>query len=549
MHGTNGRDEYLSGLMNAFLAVGKSFQAFLPSGRRFAFKSNLLMPARAGIHLALGLILMLAGFGTGEAREWSDPVRMTRTEGSYLNSGYRFPARMDDEGRVHVFFEYLRTDAQPDRSGRTARSVYQVFDGQGQSMSEPFFPSVDAGYPDSINDASDMAFGIDERVYLLWLTRFNRYLTILDSNGETISSAISIAGMEQRWLSKEHLFIDSQGNLVIVSMMTTDFRPWLGYKRFDPDGQPLDTLLHQVIPSFPNSEHLYVTIDPGDTLHIAFGENVNNDSRIRYYKVTPDDEIVIDDFWIEGIQGDEGIGISDLKCDSQGRPVFLVVDNDGMSHLLRFSNEMEIDLEVPIGRAGIGTGSSLNVDAENKMHVLRNFRDERLNNGYAWGYFCAGDTGNVIDSLQIIHIPQRNSDGDAQILVSSEGDILPIWEDYRFGHDRAEFYMRYSIPPDAVIEPKVPLFPSTPLIESIYPNPFNGTMTIQFGQVLGLTNILIVDDTGRRVYETELTLTRSASQFVWNGANQSGIPLPAGAYMVTVSDSKNRQSRIVTIVR
>lgn len=93
----------MTAVLNAFRAVGKS----LPSGRRFAFKNHLIIPAKAGIYFVFLLLLTVVGTGEAFGLEWSEDIQLTRTLApldSYAVAGENAIVN-DNQGHIHILYE------------------------------------------------------------------------------------------------------------------------------------------------------------------------------------------------------------------------------------------------------------------------------------------------------------------------------------------------------------------------------------------------------------------------------------------------------------
>ena len=174
-------------------------------------------------------------------------------------------------------------------------------------------------------------------------------------------------------------------------------------------------------------------------------------------------------------------------------------------------------------------------------------------------YACVSEEGEIVDSLQLIHNNLMREGGRTwarwsfvKIIVSAVGDVVAIWEDHRHSDYPigSELYMRYSRVPESIrVEELQPL--QQLLLESIYPNPFNrGTMV----RILTRTNqniqFIVNDMSGRQITHTTVVGNGNGRiAYYWEARDQTGLPLPAGSYMLTFSESGINQTRIVTLIR
>jgi hypothetical protein len=94
-----------------------------------------------------------------------------------------------------------------------------------------------------------------------------------------------------------------------------------------------------------------------------------------------------------------------------------------------------------------------------------------------------------------------------------------------------------------VTEPVNPVqVPGTIEISSVYPNPFNGEVRIQYhlNSISG-GQLSIYDLTGREVYSFNLTTTLAQSTpgvVTWDGCDQSGKRVASGIYFLTLKSPR-----------
>jgi outer membrane protein assembly factor BamB len=125
--------------------------------------------------------------------------------------------------------------------------------------------------------------------------------------------------------------------------------------------------------------------------------------------------------------------------------------------------------------------------------------------------------------------------GDAQVeegtvmAACPSGDLYVIGYGYTWGSDNDAMILHYELSgPSAVVDD-----PASARSVEVGPNPFSNRAEIRLDAPASRgARVRILDVTGRQVVER--TLARGAAGFDWDGADVSGMPVPAGVYFVTV---------------
>ncbi len=93
--------------------------------------------------------------------------------------------------------------------------------------------------------------------------------------------------------------------------------------------------------------------------------------------------------------------------------------------------------------------------------------------------------------------------------------------------------------------------PERTALRAVAPNPFNPCTTITFDLVAPAdTRLEVLDLQGRRVRAlVSASLPAGRHEFVWDGRDQAGEPLPSGAYMARLVAGDVRQMRKLTLVK
>jgi len=495
-------------------------------------------------------------------REWSEEIRMTFANEQRLSTEWKFPAVIDASNRIHLLYKYLRAQVPEEYDHRQA--VYQGFDAEGRPLSEPQIVGLLADYRDTIVYNYDLAIGPEGNIYLLWGCRL-RFLTVLDSSGEVIVPCALLNGLgEIRDIDNASpmIFADSQGNLIVVSGVNPLVRPRatrLAYARYSPNGELLDSMRF-IGPEGQFIADFTAVLDIGDTLYVAYQENINDVCHIRYSKIAPNDEFIVNDYAVNEVDEHRGVVLFGLNCDQQGRPYFLLTDFESQ-YLIRLNRELETDLTVLLGpTVSYSGGADLKVINDN-VHILITFWAGDIYAHNTLAYLCVSDEGEILDSLQVIHTTNMNEGGirDAgwtyvRILSYIDNSIVVLWDDSRnniINITGREIYMRHSVFPGGVKGNDKPINTKCQLLQPNYPNPFNnGTfICIKTGNFMPV-QLLITDLAGRLVKRAELTADANGRvSYYWNGFDYKGLSLPAGSYMLMASDNVNHQIKIVTLVK
>jgi len=434
------------------------------------------------------------------------------------------------------------------------QGVYQTFDIRGEALSDPLPIGVAADYRDFGAYAHSVAIGPENQVYLLWSIGteepYSHFITILDSTGQVLEPRIELPGLNTPEFYSPILLVDSQGNLAVI-MNQIYHHSQLFYCRYRPNGEMIDTI-HAIGSEDQFVAYLYAAFDRGDTLHVLYQENINDVCHGRYSKITPVDEFMVEDMPIDEVAGQWGVVVRNINFDNQGRVLFNIFSfTDQSQYLMRMGFDLEPDLELRLGRCEFGSSGSAAVDREGNIHIFAGFRGEPI---APWReslcYLEVSEEGGILDSLQLIHSSQESDFCNPWIFISRSGIIALIWEDNRHAEGRpgAEFYMRYSSLESPVPTENYPAV-STFLMEPNFPNPFNGTTRFRIQAFQGgEVSIVITDLLGRQLFE-DCFPSAGCAQYAWNGADHSGNLLPGGTYMLTVSNGRDRQTRLITLLR
>ncbi len=338
------------------------------------------------------------------------------------------------------------------------------------------------------------------------------------------------------------------------------YRPRLVYARYDAEGALLDSF--RIIDEEQDQHfnaYFWTALDSGDSLHVAYQENREDGSRIRYFKIGPDDEFVVRNATIEGIEDEPGIVGRAFALDHEGRPCFLFVDNWRESNwFARYDHRLNLNSLVRLGRHITGSGI-VTFDQQGNCHIAADFRDQRISPRDALGYICISPGGEIIDSLQFIH--DANADnrgengnwaswGEQKLLIDGAGRIAIIWSDARHGPDGIELYMRYSELPEGIKETH-PVVPVGFLSIENYPNPFNSGTTFLISGVTPNAPMVIKirDFQGRSVYVNRMIPTLlSTGSFYWTALDRFGKPLPSGCYSIIITQFNLFASKTITII-
>ena len=124
---------------------------------------------------------------------------------------------------------------------------------------------------------------------------------------------------------------------------------------------------------------------------------------------------------------------------------------------------------------------------------------------------------------------------------TADMDYLIVWQDMR-SSGKTELTNIYAQAYTGVftVSTDGPVLASDLRLESAFPNPFNGAVTIPFiNPVAEELSLRIYDLTGREILQTELGSPVSGS-YIWNGSDLSGQALSSGVYLVSISSDARR---------
>ena len=93
--------------------------------------------------------------------------------------------------------------------------------------------------------------------------------------------------------------------------------------------------------------------------------------------------------------------------------------------------------------------------------------------------------------------------------------------------------------------------PNANILSTIFPNPFNPRTTIAFELAEDtMIELAIFDLQGRLVQVLEAgSWAKGAHQTTWNGNDQKGRVVPAGAYFCRISTAQGSQTKKMSLVR
>ncbi len=521
--------------------------------------------------LVVGLAVMALATGDGvKAREWSDEVRMTYAEENHMMTN-ELSMEIDSYDDIHVLYSYGNY-LNEEYSG--FQPVYQKFNNQGEPLTDPIIIGEIAGTPDSIHTRGySICIDNNDYVYLLWGANLyrdqqNAHVTVLNRNGEVLSEDIVLRGVTATNIDVgPEIEVDSNGNIIYAGQLNDrqEDNTIVFYARYTPEGDMIDTV--HTVGGYHWARDFFLEIDDWDQLHIVWKIHaVNQHYSVHYSKVTPDDELVVNDFILPSIIGREDeLHINGFTLDNSYSPLFLFRDvnnNTPRLYVVRLNVENEYDFITYIGLHYSGRGF-LYVDNEEQINIVAPFDDEELDHGLRFiGYLKLNENGEIIDSIQVVHDPSMRGDERRPaywsyrlfVFASNDGTVSAIWPDRRHGSGDTgdELYMRYS-DQESIVTERLTL--STKISEFQigvnYPNPFNNTTYIPFHLSNGFTGSMnIYDNQGRVVFCKDLSIAgRDFNIFQWNGTDWRGNRLPSGCYLLELGNGFERVARTLVITR
>ena len=377
----------------------------------------------------------------------------------------------------------------------------------------------------------------NDNIHVLWRVSVIRggpaelKYSMINSEGETIVNGVSLQGIRILISANDkvpQLAVTSDSVIVVLDqIITSDGGSPIAYGRFSMDGELIDSL-HILRDEEFYSKTFRLEVGPGDTLHMSWQENGSLQQgdphrySVCYYKIAPDDEIIVNDFRLPRVNWDRGILLADFTVDSTNNPVFVELDNDDY-YVSRLNSELERDFYTYIGSKESGSRSGdVQIDPQGNIHVIDDFEQENFNEGrYSIGYVQLDPNGNIADTLQLIHDPRGGAYWSRMsVWVTSDNTVGLVWNDnsYNDRDNGGELVMRYSIIDVDVVEGGKILNPSEFIILSAHPNPFNSTVKI--GLDLNhpdQVNVQIFDLHGRQVaLLNNSRLNLGSHTFMWD---------------------------------
>ncbi|MCF7810053.1 T9SS type A sorting domain-containing protein [bacterium] len=528
---------------------------------------------RYTIITVLSIIALIASGleGNLHAREWSNEVRMTYVEEDFLYTANSIV--MDADDIIHIFYGILR--CQNEDYNRT-QPVYQKFNNHGEPLSDPLLIEDIVDLPDSIIFRGyDLFIDNNENTYLLWGENLHSdkdaHVTIFDSGGELVNSDIALEGVTAYSInSTPKIAVDSQGNIIYAGELINFNLPGYGifYSRYTSEGDMIDTV-HVIADNW--ARDFYLEIDSQDNLHIVWKvHGVNQHYSVHYTKVSPDDELLIDNYSLPSIVGREDeLHIIDFKLNNTDSPLFLLMDvedGDSKTYLTEYGDDMDTCFVKYIGLTGYLTNGFIDVDSLNNIHTIATFDDEELDHDRIFiGYEELDENGEIIDSLQIVHDASMSGNAGRRadwagvmfVFVSNNGTISVIWVDerhYEGGYNEAghEYYMRYSENDNYIInQPQINPPSSLFLLSPNYPNPFNNMTYIPFyTNMPGNYSLSIFNIQGRFIYSNMVNVQKTGQYlFSWNGLDYCGRFAPNGTYLALIESTFFKDSQKIVYLR
>jgi hypothetical protein len=166
----------------------------------------------------------------------------------------------------------------------------------------------------------------------------------------------------------------------------------------------------------------------------------------------------------------------------------------------------------------------------------------------------SGDTVYVADGIGGIKIYNSDSPsgGDSLHFIGgySTGNVVNQVATIGNNIFASDYYslqhLRWGAP-TGIDEHIIPNQPRDFSLSQNYPNPFNSSTTISYNLLSAAkTTLSIFDITGRQV--RHFNISGAQHQIIWDGANQSGLPVSSGIYFYTI-DGQSRNAKKMTLLR
>jgi hypothetical protein len=92
--------------------------------------------------------------------------------------------------------------------------------------------------------------------------------------------------------------------------------------------------------------------------------------------------------------------------------------------------------------------------------------------------------------------------------------------------------------------------PVAMLSATVYPNPLTSSTTIALSRPTGrAAQVAITDAQGREIVRFDAASLSGRTSFTWDGADNNGEQVPAGAYFLTITDEGRRMIHGITVIR
>ena len=492
------------------------------------------------------------------AQDWSDEVRMTHFGDHNLSTFY---FEKDSDDNLHFLFKIGNWGDD----GR-GQAVYQKFNRIGEPLTDPIQVSEITNVPDTTEAgtrAVDLFLSADSVVHILSCTRhsdtnYRFYHSRLDLDGNAIADAVLLEGLgDIPYYPSDHpysMVVDSRDNVIIGGSSlhffgdtTRTFHVF--YQKYNFEGETLGNIHFLDQRGFEYWGSLNILSN--DNLAFVWSENHQSINSVYYCLVAPNDSIIVDNFDVSADDGWGSVNYEDFEMDSENNLVVLLKDPRQYIYVRKYDIEMDRIYQVPLGREYYRQGDIF-IDRENSVHIGKGFLspDESIYVGYS----RIDNEGNLLDSADVVYGREELPRGywhDIKTFTCRDGFTGVFWLDDRWGAYQKEIILKFKNSQHVFDEHDHRFYPDKPVIHSMYPNPFNSSICINF--ILPpscVAKLIMTDILGRIVYNQEIIdNVQGYHTLVWNGTDQNGEILPSGSYWIRLKSNNLQATEKVVLVR
>ncbi|MCF7810052.1 T9SS type A sorting domain-containing protein [bacterium] len=513
---------------------------------------------RYTIITVLSIIALLAAGIEVElyAQDWSEPVELTDVFGQVLDNDYK--AAVDSRGNIHLVYEVKSYQER----FHTFRVFYSKFNPHGELLRDTILPMGE----DIVTHHGSVIIDNDDNAHIISLGRDERgeelcgWYCCIDSEGEYIVDPTFIEDLYYTPTYYPVYFFRRNDGTFIYSTLAVqrdddDSHHLVSYIRFRSDGEIIGEVNY--LWSDENMDGafylMHPSLDNNDNMHFVwrFGDFDWNNT-IFYGCVSSDDEVITDMTAItphfneinsvsHGFQALDINSIYMLMVDGR------LPNEPHINYLRRMNHETEAEFNTPV-LYHYSAGGSINLHYwQDRIYVYGKISPDSLDISYYY-YTSVDTTGDISDSLELIAPWQSRYSSSPQFLRS--GNILYLFYIHYFNQpeDAVIKMIQKNVEPNNVPNVDDGLLLYSPLLESVYPNPFNNSLNMQINLPLSeYVNITLYNLEGRLLLNYDMKDKPPGLYRLSLMENNCLMNLPSGVYILKLrSSSQNFQLTKVT---